>query len=148
MKTWVAVMVLLCAALAAAGSEKKIQKSDLPAAVQQAADEQTKGAEIKGYSKEVEHGKTYYEVETLVGGHTRDLEFDSTGKLVVVEEEIALDKLPAAARAAIEKAASGGKLNKVEAVTKGSVVTYEASITRVGKKSEVLFNADGTRGKE
>jgi uncharacterized membrane protein YkoI len=148
MKTLFTVVVLLGAALAAADSEKKIQKSDLPAAVQKAADEQTKGAEIKGYSKEVEKGQTFYEVETRVDGHGRDLEFDSTGKLVVVEEEIGLEKVPAAARAAIETAATGGKLNKVEAVIRGRLTRYEASITKGGKRSEVLFNADGTKGKE
>ena len=148
MKTWFAIVALLCAACAVADSEKKIQKSDLPAAVQKAADEQTKGAEIKGYSKEVEKGKTYYEVETRLDGHGRDLLFDASGKLVEVEEEIAIDKLPPAVRNAIEKAATGGKLNKVESVTKGSVITYEASITKGGKKSEILFNADGTKGKE
>jgi hypothetical protein len=36
----------------------------------------------------------------------------------------------------------------VESVTKGGTVTYEASITKAGKKSEVLFNEDGTKGKE
>ena len=150
MKTWFAVIAVCASCLVlAADSEKKIQKKDLPAAVQKAADEQTKGAEIKGYSKEVEKGKTFYEVETIVDAHGRDLLFDAAGKLVETEEEVAIDKVPAAARAAIEKAATGGKINKVEILTKGSAVTYEASITgKSGKKSEVLFNADGTKGKE
>ncbi|SRR5579871_138675 len=145
MKVFLAV--LLCAAFAVA-AETKIEKKDLPAAVQKAADEQTKGAQIKGYSKEIEKGKTLYEVETSVNGHGRDLTFDATGKLVETEEEIAIDRVPAAAKAAIEKASTGGKLNKVEAVTHDNKTVYEASITKGGKKSEVLFNGDGTKGKE
>jgi uncharacterized membrane protein YkoI len=151
MKKFLAAIALsaLCLTLAAADSEKKIQKKDLPAAVQKAMEEKTQGAEIKGYSKEVENGKTFYEVETTVDGRSRDLLYDPTGKLVEVEEEIALDKVPAGARAAIEKAAAGGKVRKVEALTKGGTVSYEAAITnKAGKKSEVLFKADGTKGKE
>ena len=148
MKTRLTIVALCTFGLTLAPADTKIQRKDLPAAVQKAMDENTQGAQIKGYSKEIEKGKTTYEVETTVNGHGRDMEFDSTGKLLEVEEEIALDKAPAAVRAAIEKAATGGKVNKVESVTKGATVAYEASITKSGKKSEVRFNADGTKGKE
>ena len=110
---------------------------------------ETKGAEIVGYSKEVEKGKTEYEVETKVNGHTRDLLFDSKGALIVVEEETPIDKIPAAAKAAIEKKAAGGKITIVETLTKGKTVTYEAAITsKSGKKSEYQVDADGKEIKE
>jgi uncharacterized membrane protein YkoI len=119
-------------------ADKKIEKKDLPAAVQKAADEQVKGAEVVGYSKEVENGKTSYEVETKVGGHARDLEFDAKGTLLVVEEETPLDSIPAAAKAEIEKKAAGGTITKVETVTKGKMVSYEAQVkSKAGKKFEV-----------
>lgn len=121
-------------------AEKKIQMKDLPAAVQKAVQEETKGATIKGFAKEVENGKTEYEVETTVNGHARDLIFDETGKLLVVEEAVALDALPAPVRAAFE---ARGKVLLVETVTKGAVVTYEAQIEKNGKKSEVELDANG-----
>ena len=47
------------------------------------------------------------------------------------------------------KKAGTGKVTIVETVTKGSVTMYEAGITsKAGKKSEALFNADGTAGKD
>ena len=125
--------------------EKKIQSKDLPPAVQKAVPAETKGAEIKGYNQETEKGKTFYEVETMLNGKSRDLLFDASGALVEVEEEVALDSIPSAAKAAIEKRAASGKVNKVESVTKGQSVSYEAAITtKTGKRSEVAVKADGS----
>jgi uncharacterized membrane protein YkoI len=130
-------------------ADKKIEKRDLPAAVQKAVDEQAKGAEIVGYSKEVEKGKTSYEVATKVSGHGRDLVFDSKGALLAAEEETPIDSIPAAAKAALEKKAAGGKITVVETITKGKVVTYEAQITsKAGKKSEYQVDAKGAEVKE
>ena len=58
------ILIATAAALTSAfGAEKSIKVKDLPPAVQKAVHEQTKEAEVKGLSKEVEHGKTFYEVE-------------------------------------------------------------------------------------
>jgi uncharacterized membrane protein YkoI len=112
--------------------------------VQKAIQEQTAGAQVKGLSKEVEKGKTTYEVETSTNGHGRDLSFDGAGNLLEIEEETALEAVPSAAKAAIEKKATGGKVTKVETVTKGKMVTYEAAITKDGKKSEFAVTANGS----
>jgi len=133
---------LLAATLIAA--ETKVKMESLPPAVQSAVKELTKNAELVGLSKEVEKGKTMYEVETKVNGKTRDLLLDSTGKVVEVEEEVDINSIPAAAKQAIEKKATGGKVKRVETVTKGSVVTYEAAIQKNGKSSEIMVNADGS----
>lgn len=145
MKTWV-IALALCASAPAA--EKKIQMSDLPPAVRQAVQEQTKGAQIKGLSMEKENGRTEYEVETLVDSKSRDLTFDATGAVVEVEQEVGIDTLPAAARAAIEKRATGGKIVKVETVTRGSATTYEAQYTKGGRSHEVGVRADGSPVKD
>jgi hypothetical protein len=131
--------------LASAGNaaEKKLKMADLPAAVQKTAQEQTKNAELKGLSKEVEKGKTFYEIETMLNGKSRDLLVDPTGAIVEVEEATTLDSIPAPAKAAFEKAAQNGKILKVETVTKGSEVSYEAVVSKNGKKSEVAVTADG-----
>ena len=57
----------------AAAQEANAKLKNLPAAVQRAVETEAKGATIKGVSKEVEDGKTMYEVETLVAGRTRDM---------------------------------------------------------------------------
>src|SRR5437899_9617715 len=53
--------------------EKHLKHADLPAAVRRTADEQSKGATVKGYSQETENGSVEYEVEMTVNGHSRDV---------------------------------------------------------------------------
>ena len=134
----------------AAAAAKSLQVKDLPAAVQQTVQDTLKGAEIKNISKEVEKGVTQYEVETMRNGKHRDFNVDAKGKLIVVEEEVDMASIPAAARAAIEKKMAGGKLKMVETVDKGDSVTlYEASYTsKAGKNGAVLVKADGTETKD
>lgn len=141
-----ALSALLCAP--AIGAEKKVKMEDLPPAVQKAVKEQIKTATLVGLSKEVEKGKTMFEVETKENGKTRDLLLDSTGAVVTVEQEVDLDSIPAAAKAAIQNKAVGGKVTKVETVTTGSKVFYEAIVTKKGKDAEVAVNADGTPHKD
>jgi uncharacterized protein with beta-barrel porin domain len=140
----ICALVLACGALA----ESKVKMEDLPLAVQKTAKEQSKNATLAGLSKEVEGGKTVYEIETKVNGKSRDLLVDATGAVIEVEEEVEMNSLPAAAQEAIRQKIGGGKLKKVEAVTKGSSVSYEASyVGRLGKSSEITVNADGTAHK-
>lgn len=130
-------------------SEKKVKMEQLPAAVQKTVKEQSKGATIRGFSKEVEKGKTFYEAELTVNGHAKDMLIDENGTVVEVEEEVALDSIPAAAKAAIQKGAGTGKILKVESITKGgALVAYEAQIQKGAKKSEVRVKPDGTPAPE
>lgn len=136
---------LLFLSTAGFAADTKVKMEDLPAAVQAAVKEQAKSATVVGLAKEIENGKTMYEVETKVNGKTRDLLLDSTGAVVEVEQEVDLSSIPAAAKAAIEAKAAGGTIKKVETVTKGSAVSYEAAIqTKTGKNIEVAVNADGS----
>jgi uncharacterized membrane protein YkoI len=140
----IGALALACGAIA----ESRVKMEDLPPAVQRAAREQSKNATLVGLSKEVEGGKTVYEVETKVNGKTRDLLLDQSGAVVEIEEEVDLDSLPPAAKEAIQQKLAGRKLKKVEAVTKDSTVSYEASYAgKLGKTSEFAVNADGTTHK-
>ena len=143
-------IILAIAALGgAAMAAEKLQMKDLPPAVQKTVQEQTKGAEIRGLSKETEKGVTSYEVETMVNGKHRDFLVDVKGAVTEVEEETALDSIPAAAKAAIEKKAAGGKIGMVETMTRGGATFYEAGYTsKAGKKLEVLVKPDGTEVKD
>lgn len=138
-------LVLTAAMVLATGfgllaAEKKVLLKNLPPAVQKAIQEQTKGATVVGYVEEREDGKVFYEAETKMNGRTRDLLFDASGTLVEVEEEVAPDSLPPAVQTALS---TRGKVLKVEAVTKGAIVTYEAEVEKNGKKSEVVMDARG-----
>jgi hypothetical protein len=138
----VALGMVFTAAVSA--QEKKLKKSDLPAAVQKTADEQSKGAVVKGYASEVEGGTTQYEVEMTVNGHSKDVTIAADGSVVEVEEEVALDKLPNAVREELQKKAGAGKITKVESLTKhNTLVAYEAHVRTGTKRSEVQVGPDG-----
>jgi inner membrane protein involved in colicin E2 resistance len=135
--------VLLVTASALA-KEKKVEKTDLPAAVQKTVDEQSKGASVRGYSKETEKGKIEYEVQLSVSGHSKDVSIDADGKVIEVEEEVALDTLPGAVQSGLKQKAGQGKIVKVESLTKhDKLVAYEAQVQRQGKRSEIQVGPDG-----
>jgi hypothetical protein len=125
-------------------AEKKIALKDLPKAVQQTVQEQSKGAQIVGIGKEVENGKTSYEVEMKINGHAKDIEIDADGILVEVEEEVALTSLSPAVQLEINKSAGKGKILKLESLTKDSQLKgYEAMVETAGKKAEIAMTPDG-----
>jgi hypothetical protein len=129
------LVILTAIAVMAVAAEKQVALKDLPPAVQKTVQDQTKGAEIKGISKETEKGKTNYEIETMVNAKHRDFDVNGQGVITEVEDETVLDSLPPAAKAAIEKKASGGKITLVETVTRGGAVSYEAGYTDKNGKS-------------
>jgi hypothetical protein len=135
--------VSLCATLAFS-QEKKIQRSDLPAAVEKTVASQSAGATIRGFSQEVEKGQTFYEAEMMVNGHSKDVLIDSNGGIAEVEEEVAPDSLPEAVKNGLHAKAGKGKLGKVESLTKhDKLVAYEAVVNTNGKKSEIQVGPDG-----
>jgi len=141
----VVVLVLaLCCAASAWSQEKKLKKSDLPAAVQKTADDQSKGATVRGYSKETEDGKLEYEVQLTVNGHSKDITMDPQGNVMEIEEEVDMKTLPAEVRSGLEKQAGKATIGKVESLTKhGSLVAYEAQVRDGKKRSEIQVGPDG-----
>jgi hypothetical protein len=140
-----AVMMSLVAAQANA-QEKKLQRKDLPAAVEKTVAEQSKGATIKGFSTETENGKKIYEMALTVDGKSRDISMDANGNVLEVEDEVALDSLPAAVKDGLLKAAGKGTIGMVESLTKGGkLVAYEAQVKTGTKRSEVQVGPDGKK---
>jgi hypothetical protein len=140
----VILVASLVVAASAGAQERKIKRSDLPPAVEKTVAAQSAGATVKGFSKENEKGQAYYEAEMVVNGHTKDILMDANGAIVEVEEEVAMDLLPAVVKAGLQAKAGQGKLVKVETITKkDKLVAYEAQVTKGGKKSEVQVGPDG-----
>jgi uncharacterized membrane protein YkoI len=127
-----------------AAGPASIPLASLPPAVQATVHEQTKGAVIHNISKEIENGKTVYEIETKVGGRSRDMIVGADGALMVVESQVVLDSLPAPVRSTFLKSTGTGKIIVLESVTlKDSLVYYEAQIMTAGKRSEVKVDPTG-----
>lgn len=130
----------------AVAQEKKLQRKDLPPAVEKTVVEQSKGAEIKGFSTEVEDGKTVYEMALTVDGHARDVSMDAQGHVLEIEDEVSFDSLSPAVKDGLMKAAGSGKIGKVESLTKnGKLVAYEAVVTTGTKHHEVQVGPDGKK---
>jgi uncharacterized membrane protein YkoI len=125
-------------------TESKVTIKDLPAPVQAKVKELSKGAVMRGLSKEVENGQTFYEVELRVNGHNRDALIDPAGKVVEIEEQAPLASLPPDVKNAIVRQAGKGRIMLVESISKGnSVVAYEAQVRTAGKMSEIKVDTAG-----
>jgi len=142
-----ALMIGICSGIARA-SEQRINYGDLPPAVQQTVQKEIQAATVKGYSKEVEHGKVRYEVEMTVDGKTRDVSIDPSGKVVEVEQEVSPEAVPPAAMAAIKKGVKGGSVLKVEEVKSDTETVYEAQVLSKGRYREIRVHADGSAAPE
>jgi hypothetical protein len=137
-------LVLALASLNMLAAEKPISRADLPAPVQRAADEQAKGATVRGYSKDIEKEKVEYEVQAVVNGHSMDITIEPDGTLIEIEEQVSIDALSPKVRSGLIAKAAMGKITKVESLTKhGKIVTYEAQVLTAGKRSEVQVGPDG-----
>jgi hypothetical protein len=124
--------------------EKKIKRSDLPPAVEKRVAAQAQGATIRGFNEEKEDGKTFYEAELTVNGHSKDILIDATGAIAEVEEQVDLASLPVSVQSGLQAKAGNGKLGKVESITKhDKLVAYEAKVTTNGKRSEIQVGPDG-----
>src|SRR4029077_7237537 len=116
--------ILLLAGTASA-QEKKIKRSDLPAAVEKTVAAQSEGATIRGFSTEKEKGQTFYEAEMTVNGHSKDALIAADGTVTEVEEQVSLDSLSADVKAGLQAKAGKGQIVKVESLTKkGKLVAY------------------------
>jgi hypothetical protein len=129
----------------ASGAEDRVKKSDLPALVQKTADAQSAGATVLGYAKDMGHGRVEYEVQLMVGDHTKDVTIDPQGKVLEIEEQVAPDELPANVFHGLSAQAGKGKIAKVESLSKdGRIVAYEAQVIG-GKRAEIQVGPDGQK---
>jgi len=136
---------LLVSCAFAEEGETKLAFNQLPPAVQQTAKTQSEGYKVRGYSKETENGRTYYEIEMLQNGKTKDLLADQDGKIVETEEQVEIPALPQEVKNGLKQQAPQGKIMKVEKVTKGETISYEAVISNGGKKREIAIATDGSK---
>jgi len=106
----IAGSILSSSALA---QERTIKRSDLPAGVEKTVAAQSSGATIQGFSEEREKGKTFYEAEMMINGRSKDVLMDARGAIVEVEEQVAMNELPADVQDALRTKAGKGKSSKL-----------------------------------
>lgn len=134
------VILFTCSLVA---GEKKLTRKQVPAAVLTAFEKAYPAATVKGYSKEVEKGKVYFEIESMDGKTGRDVLYNADGTVAEVEESMAAGDLPAAVRAAVVKEYPKGTISKAEKTTRGNDVTYEVHLMIGKSKHEVVVDPNG-----
>jgi len=94
-------MAVSLLAVAAVAQEKKITGKDVPAAVISAFKTAYPKVTIRGYAREKENGKIFYEIESREGTTTRDVLYNPDGTVAEIEESVATTDLPAEVQQAI-----------------------------------------------
>jgi len=147
---WAFAALLFTASMAnGQEQEKKVRRNQLPAAVEKTVAAESQGATIKGFSREVEKGKTFYEAEMIINGHTRDILMDPKGNIVEVEEQVDLTTLPTSVQDALKQAAGTGTIEMIESLTKnGKLVAYEGHVKLGNKRSEIQVGPNGEKLKK
>jgi len=128
--------------------EKKIERSELPLAVQKTVAEEKGGFSVIGFEQETENGQTVYEAKLRIPGgfHKTDksLTIDANGSVIEVEEWISKYALPKAVLQGLSAQAANGKIvNFKEIARNGQLIGYEAKVMKDGKKSKVKVGPDG-----
>jgi hypothetical protein len=124
--------------------EKRLRKMDLPLAVQKTAAEVSQGAEVKGYSSEMEQGHLQYEVELSVAGHSKDVTIAPDGAVLEVEEQVELASLSSAVQGCLQNKAGVGRITMIESITKrGALVAYEAHVRKDKKHFDIQVGPNG-----
>ncbi len=108
----------------AIAQEKKIKRSEVPAAVIAAFTKAYPDAKMKGFATEREKGIVYYEIESVRGRLSVDALLLPDGTFYEIEEQMAAKDLPAAVSGAVNGKYPKTKIQTVEKVTKGNEVSY------------------------
>jgi hypothetical protein len=137
------ITAIFLAASFAAAQERQVKRKDVPIAVLNAFKASYPAATIKGYAREKEDGKTFYEIASMEGATGRDVLYNPDGSVAEVEETIALNDLPAAIQEAIRKGHPRAVIVKAEKTVQGDTVSYEVIARQGRKRFELEFDVDG-----
>src|SRR4051812_33723676 len=138
-----AVFGLGLSVTASRADEEKVPLDKVPPPVLKAFKAKFPEAKIKAAIKEVEDGKTVYEIESTSNGLTIDAVLKPDGEFVNYEKEIKADDLPAAAASAVKAKYPKAKVKRIEEVTEGDKHFYELVVEAGGKDVEVSVDKKG-----
>ena len=127
-----------------AQTEQAVTLAEVSAPARATVSKATAGGQVDKITKEVERGKTVYDVEATVGGkHMEYLVADADGELLGTEVPIEFSALPDPVRAAAEKYfGTRTGLTAMKGVEYGET-QYEVEGPKSGKKVEVTFDPAG-----
>jgi uncharacterized membrane protein YkoI len=146
MAQFVAVCVaLLVTALVVTADEQKVALDKLPQGVVDAVKAKFPKAKMIEAAKEVEDGKTVYEVTIKSGKRAIDVTVSAGGKILSVEKEIAVQEIPKAVTNALSAKYPKSTIKSAEEISKpDTVAAYEMVIVTADSQNlEVSFDPRG-----
>jgi uncharacterized membrane protein YkoI len=147
----ITLLVSACAASKSGGGQAKevpVTLAELSAPARATVVEVTAGGTVDKITREIERGKTVYDVEATIGGkHQEFLIAEASGAVLGTETPIEFSQLPDPVRAAAEKyfGTSAG-LKAMKGVEYGET-SYEIEGMKNGKTVEVTFDPSGKQPK-
>ncbi|MEO8843134.1 MAG: hypothetical protein ABI591_19545 [Kofleriaceae bacterium] len=137
-----ALCILTTSALA---DSKKPAPAECPTVVKTALDKAFPGAKLAACKAEREHGHDQFEAKlTKADGNAVEVDIGTDGKILQVEEKIALDKVPAAVMKAFGAKYPKAKANAAEKQTPATgAATYELAFMLDKSRKEATFSEDG-----
>lgn len=136
-------LIGLLISVSAVSQERKLKKKQVPAAVLAAFQSAYPNATVRGYGRETENGKVYYEVESVENKTTRDVLFNPDGTVAEIEEGIAVGDLPAEATEALHAKYPRAVITSAEKITRGDITEYEAHAKLGKRRVSMEFDANG-----
>lgn len=142
----IALAIIMVAAFVGSGmaQSKEDVKSDIPVAILKAFQNEYPDAKITGFEQKTDDSVTVYEIECVVGDTEKDVILSAKGKIIQVEQEIAVSSLPESVSKAALSAFPGAEIEEAEMISRDSIVEYEI-VLKIGEKEiEALISANGT----
>ena len=136
-------IALFLSTLSASAQETKIKEKDIPQPVITAFKTAYPKATVRGYAKEKENGKLFYEIESKDGATMRDVLYKPDGTVAEVEETVAATDLPAEAQQFLHSKYPRAVVTKAEKTTQGDKVEYEVSARQGKRRISLVFDGDG-----
>jgi hypothetical protein len=137
-------------AVALAGDDERIKFADCPPAVQKTFESEAKGAKIEKVTKEKNvDDDTLYWAELAVGGKMYTIGVLEDGtltemNLAVDDDELPLERCPAAVQATLRHEAFGQRIGSVGIDMKYGVPIYQTVVPYRGHSYEIVVAEDGT----
>jgi hypothetical protein len=119
--------------------------ADCPTPVKQAIDKAFPKASISKCAPENEHGRDQFEVVLVrAGGGRVEVDVAPDGRILLIEEPIALDQVPAAVMKAFAARYPKAKATSAEKQSPtGAAPNYELAFAIDGKRREATFTTAG-----
>jgi len=141
------MLLAVSASAVAFAGEKTVTRAEVPQPVLRAVEAQYPGANLTGFSREDEGGKTSWEVALQAGQRKLELELDSAGAILETEETLTAADLPEAVKKAVAASRHAkARVARVEKITRAGKpdVEWELQLEDAAGRHEVVFSALGT----